>query len=173
MFVWLLEWDLCYVSRKLGSVSVHWGDNRFELSYSEPISRVLEGMGEGSFLLAEDNERIHRSSSCAVALVCDGYRRFVVNNKSFVLCSAIRSKAVHNWLRSLKLQQYSTVFSQHDLEDFFALPFLDASLLDLPADDRALIDDALQTLRNCSPTECLFAFNKVLESACLLFFPLY
>ena len=79
-------------------------------------------------------------------------------NLFFLVADLTFLKAVHAWLKSISMEKYSSLFCQHDLEDFFALPFLSEKILEemgvQDKKDIKILTKEISELKKCSPEDC-------------------
>ena len=65
------------------------------------------------------------------------------------------------------MQKYSTLFSQHEMDDFFILPFMKKEILEeMSIDDKGdlkILIKAIDSLKSCTPEGCKYFFNFLLH----------
>eukprot|EP01091_Cochliopodium_minus_P011275 TRINITY_DN3151_c0_g1_i1.p1 TRINITY_DN3151_c0_g1~~TRINITY_DN3151_c0_g1_i1.p1 ORF type:complete len:731 (+),score=263.16 TRINITY_DN3151_c0_g1_i1:56-2248(+) len=155
------EWDFCYLSKGSSNsyLSLTIDKVSFKLSYEDTLEKLLEMIDkefeENSCLYTEAENKIHQDTKLVYCLTPGNM--FTIGSKCFVIKSGFPMIAVHSWLKSLGMEKYSILFSQHDIEDFFTLPFLKREILEeMTIKDKAdlnIITSAIEQLRKYTPEE--------------------
>ncbi|KAL6074318.1 SAM domain (Sterile alpha motif) domain containing protein [Balamuthia mandrillaris] len=127
----------------------------------EPLSKLLRAVKtkEGTIealLLTKGNKAIINTATKLRHALCPG-SLLVTDQRTYLVKENGPFKAIDNWLHSLGLERYNSLFLHHGIDDFLVLPFLRPSVLDqigiFESEDKKILLRAVKLLQDMSDCE--------------------